>query len=68
MLIDTGNSDAIWLFEDEDIDVPQDNYEDFLAKGLEGNIFGRRTKINSITLGTFSVKDVKAPFSGYGNF
>ncbi|WP_298489076.1 aspartyl protease family protein [uncultured Maribacter sp.] len=68
MLVDTGSSDAVWLFEDENINVPQDNYEDFLGKGLGGDIFGRRTKINSIRLGTFSVKDAKTAFPDIETF
>ena len=62
MLVDTGSSDAIWLFEDDTIDVPEKNYEDFLGRGLGGNIFGKRTKVNSISLGGFTLKDAKAAF------
>ena len=62
LLLDTGSSDAIWLFEDEDINVPEKYYKDFLGKGLNGNIFGKRTKVNSIKLGRFVLKDAKAAF------
>lgn len=68
MLVDTGSSDAIWLFEDDTIDVPEKNYEDFLGKGLGGNIFGKRTKVNSISLAGFSLKDVKAAFPDMNTF
>ncbi len=44
LLVDTGSSDAIWLFENEAINVPEAHYEDFLGKGLNGDIFGKRTK------------------------
>lgn len=62
LLVDTGSSDAIWLFEDEAIDVPEKNYLDFLGQGLNGSIFGKRTKVNSINLGPFVLKDAKAAF------
>lgn len=62
LLVDTGSSDAIWLFEDNDIGIPDQNYEDFLGKGLSGDIFGRRTKVNSIKLGSFALRDAKAAF------
>lgn len=62
LLLDTGSSDAIWLFENEEIFVPDKNYDDFLGKGLSGDIFGKRTKINSIKLGRFTLNDAKAAF------
>ncbi len=62
MLLDTGSSDAIWLFEDDRIKVPEKYYEDFLGKGLAGDIYGRRTKIDRISIGKFNLKDAKASF------
>ncbi len=68
LLVDTGSSDAVWLFEDENIGVPSKNYQDFLGKGLGGEIFGRRTKINGISIGGFSLKDAKAAFPDMETF
>lgn len=62
MLLDTGSSDAIWLFEDERIKLPEKNYEDYLGKGLAGNIYGKRTKVHSIKIGDYSLEDAKAAF------
>ena len=64
LLIDSGSSDAIWLFEDVEkgLGVPKNNYEDFLGQGLSGSIFGKRTKIEGISLGNFQLKDAKAAF------
>ncbi|MFS4457273.1 aspartyl protease family protein [Maribacter sp. 2304DJ31-5] len=62
MLLDTGSSDAIWLFENEQIRLPQKNYEDFLGKGLAGDIYGRRTKINKLRIGDFILDDAKTAF------
>lgn len=62
MLLDTGSSDAVWLFEDERIQLPEKNYDDFLGKGLAGDIYGKRTKISEIKIGNFHLKDAKAAF------
>ncbi|NNE76671.1 MAG: PDZ domain-containing protein, partial [Pricia sp.] len=68
LLLDTGSSDAIWLFEDEDIGIPEKNYVDFLGKGLNGDIFGRRTKVNRIKIGRFTLKNAKAAFPDMNSF
>ena len=62
MLLDTGSSDAIWLFEDERIQLPQEYYEDYLGKGLAGDIYGKRTKVEGIKIGGFELSDAKAAF------
>lgn len=62
MLLDTGSSDAIWLFEDGRIQLPEENYEDFLGKGLAGDIYGKRTKVEGIKIGDFNLTDAKAAF------
>ncbi|WP_233268295.1 PDZ domain-containing protein [Cellulophaga sp. L1A9] len=64
LLVDTGSSDAIWLFEDREkgIDVPLLNYDDFLGKGLNGNIFGKRTKVDGFRLGTSELHGAKVAF------
>lgn len=62
LLVDTGSSDAIWLFENEAINIPDRHYVDFLGKGLNGNIFGKRTKLDHIRIGRFALKNAKAAF------
>ncbi|NKI28047.1 PDZ domain-containing protein [Arenibacter sp. 6A1] len=64
LLIDTGSSDAVWLFENntKGIGLPENSYEDFLGQGLSGKVFGKRTKIEGVSLGTFHFKDAKAAF------
>lgn len=53
MLIDTGNSDAIWLFltEAEDIKLPSKFIQCFLGRGFSGNVYGKRARITSFTFG-----------------
>jgi len=64
LLIDTGSSDAIWLFNDpiKGIGIPDMHYEDYLGRGLNGDIYGRRTKVKSIKIGSFEINDAKAAF------
>lgn len=59
VLIDTGASDPLWLFEDESKDiVATDKYfEDFLGYGLSGSLFGKRSKVDNLTLGSFEFEN-----------
>jgi hypothetical protein len=53
MLLDLGNSDAIWMFPSR---IPNFNYnrpniDDFLGRGFNGDIYGKRSRIHAIMLG-----------------
>jgi hypothetical protein len=58
MLIDTGNSDAIWVFENKEKGVvcPENYFWDYLGEGLSGSIEGKRTKVNKFQFGDFVFK------------
>ena len=64
LLVDTGSSDALWLFHqpEKGLDIPEKNYEDHLGRGLSGDIFGKRSKIGGIRIGSFELKDAKVAF------
>ncbi|OMP31692.1 signaling protein [Mangrovimonas sp. DI 80] len=65
LLVDTGSSDALWLFEDttQQLLPSSDNFfEDFLGKGLSGNIHGKRSKVKSFSLSGFDLKRVNVAF------
>ncbi|SNR78926.1 Aspartyl protease [Maribacter sedimenticola] len=68
LLLDTGSSDAVWLFEDDQLKIPHKYYEDFLGKGLAGNIYGKRTKIHRLKISDFVLKDAKAAFPDMETF
>lgn len=70
LLIDTGSSDAIWLFEDglKGLDIPEKYYDDYLGKGLNGNIFGKRTMVEGFRLGNNSLQGPKVAFPKMENF
>jgi len=63
LLIDTGGSDAIWLFEDGyEIKCPPLFFEDFLGKGFSGDIFGKRSRIQSFSLASLTFKNPTVSF------
>ena len=64
LLVDTGSSDALWLFKNPErgLVVPKLHYEDYLGKGLSGDIYGKRTKLKDFKLGSFSIFDTKTAF------
>ncbi len=55
LLIDSGGGDALWLFEHSDPKILVSNkyFNDYLGKGLSGNIYGKRSKINKLIMGNF---------------
>jgi len=55
LLIDFGNSDAVWLFENNSkmIKAPQKNFEDYLGKGFSGDVLGKRALVKKITMSKF---------------
>ncbi len=64
LLLDSGGSDALWLFEEEgkNITIPEKNFEDFLGVGLSGRVFGKRSKLDELTLKSFTLKEVNVAF------
>ena len=57
LLIDIGNSDAFWIFENNKIKLPQKNFPDFLGKGFSGDIEGHRAKIEKFSIADFEFKN-----------
>jgi hypothetical protein len=58
LLIDIGNSDSIWLFENlsDNIRVPDKNFDDFLGKGFSGDIIGKRAKVGYFSFDKYYFK------------
>ena len=56
MLLDLGNSDAVWLFPKliKDFVYNRPNIEDYLGQGFNGDIFGKRSRIHGLYLGDYS--------------
>ncbi|PQA97076.1 peptide-binding protein [Chryseobacterium shigense] len=55
LLIDLGNSDAIWLFPTliKDFVYNRPNIEDYLGRGFNGDIYGKRSRIHNFYLQDF---------------
>lgn len=64
LLIDSGSSDVLWLFEEADFieELPKNYFNDFLGLGLSGNIFGKRSRIPELILGKYRLIDVNTSF------
>ncbi|MDP5107177.1 MAG: aspartyl protease family protein [Polaribacter sp.] len=64
LLIDSGGSDAIWLFENtkEEIKTPIRFFNDILGEGLSGHIYGNRSRIPKIILGKFEIENPTVSF------
>ena len=64
LLVDTGSSDALWLFHNAEkgLEVPEQHYEDFLGEGLNGSVFGKRAKLKGMRIGSFKFNEAKAAF------
>lgn len=56
LLLDLGNSDAIWLFPSliKNFVYNRPNIDDFLGRGFNGDIFGKRSRIHSFSIGKFN--------------
>lgn len=62
-LIDSGLSDALWLFENEEnISIPERSYEDLIGLGLVGDINGSRSRIDFLKIGDQKLREVNTSF------
>ena len=59
LLIDSGGSDAVWLFENSkpSIAPPKKFFNDILGEGLSGTIYGKRSRVKGFKLGSFLLKE-----------
>lgn len=55
LLIDLGNSDPIWLFPTliKNFVYNRPNIDDYLGRGFNGDIYGKRSRIHNFYLGSF---------------
>jgi hypothetical protein len=63
LLLDVGNSDAIWLFQNvsDEIEVPVNNFDDYLGKGFSGDVIGKRARIAEFLISEFKfIKPIAA--------
>jgi len=55
VLVDLGNSDALWLFEEkmENFTHSSSYVNDFLGRGFNGDVYGERSRIHRLYIGDF---------------
>lgn len=64
LLVDSGSGDAIWLFpeEEKNIKVPQNSFDDFLGFGISGSVYGKRSRIEKLSIGKYELKKVTSSY------
>lgn len=64
LLIDTGSSEALWLFENPEnqIVISGPFIEDYLGYGLNGEIHGKKTRIPQLNLGKYQLENLTTSF------
>jgi hypothetical protein len=64
LLVDTGHSDALWLFASKSskITIPSKNFDDYLGKGFSGDILGKRAIIAEFEIAGFKFANPIAAF------
>ena len=61
-LIDTGSSDAVWLYKKEDMELPSKRFRDNLGFGFRGIITGYRSKVDRFELADHIFEDANVSF------
>lgn len=64
LLIDSGNTDAVWLFNSrsDKITLPSRHFDDFLGRGLSGDILGHRGRVDKFIFNLSEFNHVIAAF------
>jgi hypothetical protein len=63
LLIDIGNGDAVWIFQNKNqFIIPKNNIEDFLGRGFNGEVHGKRSRISHFILGNHQIDNPIAAF------
>jgi hypothetical protein len=64
LLIDTGNGDAVWLFQNKipEATIPENNFDDFLGRGFNGEVHGKRAKLDRVSFHKYTFKQPYVAF------
>jgi hypothetical protein len=57
LLVDTGLSDGLWIFEKELNIKNKKQIDDYLGAGIGGDVFGKRVRFKSVNFSDFEFKD-----------
>ena len=58
LLFDTGLGDGLWLFENDNIKCNSNFFLDYLGKGLSGDIYGKKSRVEEVSLEIDVLKNV----------
>ena len=61
-LLDTGSSDAIWLYQNDSLTLPNKKFKDNIGFGFRGIITGYRSKIDHFNLSGYNFKNANVAF------
>ncbi|MGB3590460.1 MAG: PDZ domain-containing protein [Nonlabens sp.] len=62
-LIDTGSGDSVWVFGVMDgFDLLVTTFDDYLGLGVNGEVYGKRTKVNTAGLSNFNFNKITTAF------
>lgn len=65
LLMDSGGSDALWLFENDSLGlVPENNnyFIDFFGRGLSGSVYGKKSKVSKFSINDFHLQNVNVAY------
>ncbi|UGS24385.1 PDZ domain-containing protein [Flavobacterium channae] len=68
LLFDTGLGDGLWLFENDKIKSNSIFFIDYLGKGLSGDIFGKKSRVEEVTLENNVLKGVLVSYPDINYF
>ena len=67
-LFDTGLGDGLWLFENDSIKCNSIYFLDFLGRGLSGDIYGKKSRVEEVSLENNQLKDVLVSYPSVNFF
>ncbi|TDU42797.1 aspartyl protease [Gelidibacter sediminis] len=65
LLMDSGGSDALWLFENDSLGLVPDKdkyFMDYLGKGLSGSVYGKRSKLDQFSINSFHLNNLNVAY------
>lgn len=64
LLVDSGGSSSLWLFENtkDEIQTPKNHFRAVLGEGLSGTIYGNKSRIKGLDIGSFHIKSPTVSF------
>ena len=61
-MLDTGSSDAIWLYQNDSLNLPNKKFKDNIGFGFRGIITGYRSKLDHFELADYDFKNANVAF------